>query len=320
MHPDTDHLAMVGHQHQLVFLDHREARHHFAIAVACLDIGNALAATSGLAVIGDRCALAITVLGDRQHEFPLGIRDDRHRHHLVIAKQPDPAHPGAVPSAEDPHSLDRKTDGFATPRGQQQIIALVTGRDADKLITFGKLHGDLAVALDIGEIAEPVAPNVAGRCGEHDVKVVPAVLVIGHRHDGIDGFAGFDGKQVHHRLAKSLRCRLGKLVAFQLIDHARRGEEQNRRMGIGDKQTGDEILVPRLHARTPLTAAPLRPVDRQRHPLDIAAVADGDDHVFLLDQVFIILIDKLIRDFRAAVIGQPFAGSGQFLQHHIIHA
>ena len=49
-------------------------------------------------------------------------------------------------------------------------------------------------------------------------------------------------------------------------------------------------------------------------------MADGDDHVFLLDQVFIILIDKLIRDLGTAVIGQSFTGSGQFLQHHIIHA
>ena len=161
MHPDPDDLPMVGNQHQLIFLDNGEAGHHFAIAVACLDIGDALAATTGLAIVSDRGAFAITVLGNRQHKLTLCIGDDRHRHHPVIAKQPDPPHAGAVAATENAHCLDRKADGLATTRGEQQIIALVTRRHTDKLVTFGKLHGNLAIPLDVGEIAQPVAPDVA---------------------------------------------------------------------------------------------------------------------------------------------------------------
>ena len=63
MHPDPDHLPMICHQHQLVFLDNREACHDLAIAVARLDIGDPLAATACLAVIAYGCPFAITVFG-----------------------------------------------------------------------------------------------------------------------------------------------------------------------------------------------------------------------------------------------------------------
>ena len=151
------------------------------------------------------------------------------------------------------------------------------------------------------------------------MKVVPALLVVRHRHDGVDRFACLDGKKIHHRLAKRLRRRLRKLVAFQLIDHASRGEEQNRRMRIGDKQPGDEILVPCLHAGAALATTTLRPVDRQRHPLDVAAVADRNDHILLLDQVFVVLIDQMIGNFGTAVIRQPLTRRSQLLENDIVY-
>ena len=49
-------------------------------------------------------------------------------------------------------------------------------------------------------------------------------------------------------------------------------------------------------------------------------MADGDDHIFLLDQVFIILITQLIGDFGAARIGKPFPCGGQFFENHLVNA
>ncbi len=54
-----------------------------------------------------------------------------------------------------------------------------------------------------------------------------------------------------------------------------------------DEHLRDEILVPRRHARAALAAAPLRTVRRERHALDVALVADGDDDVLALDEVFV---------------------------------
>ena len=57
-------------------------------------------------------------------------------------------------------------------------------------------------------------------------------------------------------------------------------------MGIGDEDLGDEILLPGAHAGAPLAAPVLRPIGRERHPLDVARVRHGDDHILALDQVF----------------------------------
>ena len=55
-----------------------------------------------------------------------------------------------------------------------------------------------------------------------------------------------------------------------------------------DEHLRDEILVARRHARPALAAAPLRAVGRKRHALDVALVADGDDDVLALDEVFVL--------------------------------
>ena len=319
MNADADDLAFIGHQHQLVFLDHGEACHDPAIAVACLDVGNALAAASGAPVITDSRALAIAVFRHRQDIFVGFICDDRHRHHPVLAKKADAPHAGAATPAEDTDGIDGKADGLALAGGEQDIVTVTAGGDPDKLVTLVELHRDLAVPHDVGEIAEAVAPYIAGRGGEHDVKITPAVLVRRHRHHRVDGFAGLDGKQVHHRLAKRLWRGFGEAVAFQLIDHSARCEEKDRRVGVRHKKPGDEILVAGAHAGAALATAALRPVDGQRNPFDIAAMADRHDHVFLLDQVFIILVEHLVGNFGTPVIGKPLTGRRKLFENHLVN-
>ena len=77
-------------------------------------------------------------------------------------------------------------------------------------------------------------------------------------------------------------------------------------MGICYKQPRDKIFIAGFHARPALTATALCSVHRQWHPLYIATVADGNDHIFLLDQVLVVLITKLIGDFSPARISKPF--------------
>ena len=82
-------------------------------------------------------------------------------------------------------------------------------------------------------------------------------------------------------------------------------------MGVGDEEPGDEILLARLHAGAALAAAMLRPVGREGHALDVARMADGDDHVLALDQVLVLEIGVRIEDLgsprrrvRGADLGQ----------------
>ena len=294
MHTDADHLSIIGNQHQLVFLDHSKACHNTAITRACFDIGDALPAAAGAPVIRYRCAFPIAVFGYRQNELGRITGDDRHRYNRVLAQQPDTANTGAGPPAEHANSIDSKSDCLAVTGCQKHVVIFAAWPHTDQLIPIIELHGNFAVAHDIGEVAQPVAPDIARCGGEHDMQRIPAGLVIRHRHDRIDCLIQFNRQDIHHRLAKRLRCRLGQAIAFQLIDHTTRGEEQNRRMRVCNKQLRDEILITGFHAGPAFATTTLGTIDGQRYALDITAMADRHHHVFLLDQILIILINKLI--------------------------
>ena len=150
------------------------------------------------------------------------------------------------------------------------------------------------------------------------MQIIPARLVLRHWHDGVDRLAGLDGQHIDHRLAERLRCRLRKPVAFQLIDHAAGREEENRRVRIGNEKPRHEILVTGLHPRPALAASALRTIDGQWHALDIAAMADGDDHVLALDQVFVVLVDKLVRNLRSAVVSQTSPCRFQLFENDLV--
>ena len=49
----------------------------------------------------------------------------------------------------------------------------------------------------------------------------------------------------------------------------------------------DEIFIARRHPRAALAATLLRPVGGERHALDVALQADGNDALFALDEIFI---------------------------------
>ena len=129
-------------------------------------------------------------------------------------------------------------------------------------------------------------------------------LVLGQRHDGGDALALLERQDVDQRLAARLRRRQRQPPDLLLVDLAARGEEQHRRMGVGDEQPGDEILLARLHAGAALAAAPLRPIGRERHALDVAEVRDGDHHVLALDQVLVLDLAFLLDDDGAARRGE----------------
>ena len=88
-------------------------------------------------------------------------------------------------------------------------------------------------------------------------------------------------------------------------------------MGIDYENLGDEILLPGAHPGPPLSAAALRAVSRQRHPLHIAAVTDGDHHVLGLDQVLVILFVFGFLDGGAAVIAKGGADFHQFVTENL---
>ena len=82
---------------------------------------------------------------------------------------------------------------------------------------------------------------------------------------------GSIGSRLTNALPREFGVPTGRRQTFMLVGLAARGEEQHRRVGVGDEHPGDEILVLGRHAGAALAAAALGPVDRQRRPLDLAA-------------------------------------------------
>ena len=80
---------------------------------------------------------------------------------------------------------------------------------------------------------------------------------------------------------------------------------------VDDEDLRDEVLVAGAHAGPALAAAPLRPIGRERHPLDVAAVAQRDHHLLALDQVFDIVLELGLAQLRAPRVGELLAGGDQ---------
>ena len=176
-------------------------------------------------------------------------------------------------------------------------VQVSTRKDA---LALAELHGDDAGAAHVDEIGELVPPHRAAGRGEHHVELLPARLVLRQRHDRGDPLALFERQEVDQRLAARLRRGERQPPDLLLVDLAARGEEQHRRVRVRHEELGDEILLARRHAGAALAAALLRPVLGQRHALDVAGMADGDDHVLALDQVLVLEVGPALDDLGLA--------------------
>ena len=197
-------------------------------------------------------------------------------------------------------SSTAKTDALAARGGQQHVVLVGADLDVDDALALVEPHGDLAGAVDLGEVGKLVAPDRAARGGEHHVERLPARFVLRQRHDGGDALSRLERQQIDERLAARLRRRERQAPYLLLVDLSRRREEQHRLVRRGDEQPGDEILLARRHGPAPFAAAPLRAIGRERRAFDIAAVADQHDHVLALDEVLVLHVGVAVENDRAA--------------------
>ena len=96
------------------------------------------------------------------------------------------------------------------------------------------------------------------------------------------------------------------------MDGAEGRKEQQVIVRTGCEHVLDRILVLDFRAFDAFAAATLSSIGADRSPLDVAFMADRNDHVLFLDQVFQIDVsDFHARDFGAARIGQLLLDVGQ---------
>jgi len=132
------------------------------------------------------------------------VTDDRHGNDLVIAVQLDPTHPDRGAAVKDAHIRRREADRAARIGHQHDIIIIRRDACVDQRgvgVVVLELHGDLAVAHDVGEIRQLVPAHGARGCRKDHLQIVPFFFVTVHGHNRRDGNAGRDGQDIDDRLA-----------------------------------------------------------------------------------------------------------------------
>ena len=247
------------------------------------------------------------------------LRPVEHAHgdDAVVFAQRDAAHARGRAAHEFPHILRREAQRLALPGRQQDMVARPAGLHAHQHVVLVELHRDLAAPGNIDEIRQRVAPHIAVPGREHDRQVLPAFLVVRHRHDGGDALARRQClDDLLHLHAAPLRAGARQPVDLELVNDARGREEQQRRVRVRDDDLRDRVLVAGGHARPALAAALLRPVGGKLHAPDIAALAHRHDHVLALDQVFLVGVDLVVGEDRTALVRKAVPHALELLADH----
>src|SRR5471032_912259 len=97
----TDEDSARGDEHDLVQRRDEGGGHHLAVALGRLDRDHALRAAAMAGVLDDGCALAVAVLGGREHALGLVLGHQK-RDHLAALREVHAADPASSP-AHGPH-------------------------------------------------------------------------------------------------------------------------------------------------------------------------------------------------------------------------
>ena len=228
--------------------------------------------------------------------------EDLHPDDRVPLLQVDPAdaHGGAP---HRPYVLLVEPDGHPVPRGEEDLVLARGDRRRDQLVPFVQAHRDDAARPRPGVLHElRLLDDPLRRRGHH---VLP-LHELADRQDRGDRLPRRQGQQVHDRAPLRGAAGLRELVDLHPVHLAGGGEEHDVGVHRGDEDVLDEILLLRPHPHLAPSPAPLRPVEADRIPLDVAGVGDGDHHLLVDDQVLEPDVLRLPHDLRAALVRVAF--------------
>ena len=113
--------------------------------------------------------------------------------------------------------------------------------------------------------------------------------------------AWLQGDQIHQQSAPGGAPRIvGRLVDAQGVHSPLVGEEQQLLVGIDDGYLHYCIVVPVVCPTYSLAAPSLVAVGADGHALDVAALAQRDDHIFLHDELFNGLLLQFLGNYHGA--------------------
>src|ERR1019366_5788965 len=286
---DADDFAVLADDHDVGILLHEENAHHAPGLVGGLHVDDALAAARGEAVVFERGALAVTVLGDGE-EQPV-LLDHFHADEVIVAGETHGANAARL-AAHGADVLLAEADSLASVGGEEHVVVAVGDLGAEEFVAIVQRHGDDAARHGVVELGEFALLDDAVFGDHHDVLVGDEIL---DAEEGLGLLVGLQVDEVGEVLALAGGGGVGNLVGLEPVDAA---------VGGGDNQALDEILGARAHADAALAAAGLAAVGIDAGALEVAAAGDGDGDVFHGDEVFDLDLAGVLDDFGAALVAE----------------
>ncbi len=114
---------------------------------------------------------------------------------------------------------------------------------------------------------------------------MPVIRELPHRNDGRDVVRLIDVQEVYDRLSTGVSPGRRDLPHLQPMTLTRPGEDHQIFVSGRHEEVLHPVLFLGAHPLEPPPTPPLGPVGIDLGPLDVSLTRDGDDHLFVRDQV-----------------------------------
>jgi len=197
-----------------------------------------------------------------------------------------------------------KADAHAVLGGQDDVAVLIAHLNVDELVLLLDVDTANSGSPDVPIGGENRLLHRAMAGGEDEALLVAEFP---NRYQCGDLVVGLHGDAVDHRLTASGPPGLGDLVHLQPVHLTPVAEKHQVIMGARNEEVLHPILGLEVRAVQPATPAALPFVGGDRDSLDVAAMGDGDHHVFFGDQILDRKLSLVGHNLGPAVIPESLA-------------
>src|SRR5665213_1576090 len=193
-----------------------------------------------------------------------------------------------------------EADRHSFARSQKDGLLSVRQTSRNQIVVLVDCDSDDSTRHDVGEVLERRLLYNALPCGEEDE--LAFLFKVAHGKNGADIFARLQVEQALHGFALACRTDVGNFVHLDPVHAAGVGKAEQVGVGRVDDELRNEIFFARLHAHAAGAAAPLRAIDGDRSPLEVALVAHCDGNLLVGDEVFRLQLGALVENLRAPCV------------------
>ena len=264
-------------------------------------------------VFAEERAFAVALFGDAQQALPAA--GAARTYNIVALSQfyAPHAHGGA---AHGPHVLFAEAAGHAVSGGDEDVLIPGGLEHGDELVPLFQGQGPYAAGADVfqGGLLHALDGAVSG--DEEEIAVLLHAPAPYHGADLFPVLPGVYRYDVDDIGASGVASGLGDGVALFQEDPALAGEEEDEVMGGGGEHRVHIVLLLGGHGPDALAAPALAAVLAHGQALDIAAVGEGEDALFLFDKVFHVYLVGHVLYLGLSLVAVLVPDGGQLLFQH----